>query len=94
MPSRVKLKNLAAATTASVKAALGRPAIIKPGTLAGFLIRDAQLAALGKTPQVLAKEIVAGIRTSSGFKLTPKVQKFPGGALVGYLPPPILLKTR
>lgn len=93
MPKKkpIKLKNLGVATTASVRAALGKGIPNMPGTLAGFIVTDETLATLGKTPAALAAEVAKGISVASGIKVKPGIIKVPGGGtLVGYLPPPIL----
>jgi len=87
VPKKVKLKNLAAATAASVKAALGRPIAKRPGTLAGFILRDAEFERLGKSPAALAKEVATGVRLSSGIRVTAGIARVPGGILVGYQVP-------
>lgn len=92
-PRRVPLKSLAAATTLSVKAALGKEvAIGKPGTLAGFLIRDADLVRLGGDAQALARQVARGVSAASGIKVKPDIAKLPGGGgiLVGYILPRVM----
>jgi hypothetical protein len=89
----VKLKSLAAATKASVQAALGKEttrALSSGGTTAGRYLRDAELAGLTTTPANLAKAIAKQVRAESGFSVTPQVTKVPGGAIVGYLIPGIM----
>jgi hypothetical protein len=74
-----------------VKAALGKTPVKVPGTLAGFIIRQLELDALGKSPAVLAKEIARGVSASSGIRVTSAVVKIPGGGgiLVGYRLPAV-----
>ncbi len=79
--------------TNTVKAALGKEvAIGKPGTLAGFLIRDADLAKLGGDAQALARQVARGVSAASGIKVKPDIAKLPGGGgiLVGYILPRVM----
>lgn len=92
-PKQVKLKNLAAATKASVQAALGKELIrtLGPGGItAGILLRDTELAATEAKPLDLAKSIAKQVRVESGIKVTPQVTKLPGGILVGYILPRLM----
>ncbi len=91
MPKSVKLKNLAAATKASVAAALGRAVPRRPGTLAGFIVRDAELAKLGVSAKTLAGEVAKDVSVTSGIKVVaaPPV-RVPGGILVGYRVPTLM----
>jgi hypothetical protein len=90
-PKRVQLKDLAAATKASVQAAVGKELLqsLKPGVLTGLLLDNEQLATLERTPIELAREIAKGVNTASGIRVTPGVQKLPEAVLVGYLVPRI-----
>jgi hypothetical protein len=89
VPAKIKRKNLAAATAASVRAALGKPIAKEPGTLAGFIIREPELEALGKSAPQLAKEISRGVTAASGIRVTAATARIPGGGgiLVGYRVP-------
>lgn len=88
-PKRLQLKDLATATKASVQAAVGKELLqsIKPGLLTGLVLNDQQLAALGRTPKEIAKEIAKGVSANTGLRLTPGVQQAPDAVLVGYLVP-------
>jgi hypothetical protein len=90
MVATIKIKNLAAATTASVKAALGKEIPKKPGTLAGFILKDRELAKLDVSAASHAKTVAKDVSLASGIKLTPGTQRIPGGVLVGYRVPAIL----
>ena len=86
---RVQLKDLAAATKASVQAAVGKELLqnIKPGNLAGIMLNEHQLATLGREPIDLAKEIAKSVSERTGISVTPGIQKLPEAVFVGYLVP-------
>ena len=88
----VKLKSLAAATTASVQAALGKQLgkSVKGGLLAGFVLQEAEAARLSAKPLDVAKDIAKQVRAQSGISVTPQVTSIPGGILMGYALPRIM----
>lgn len=90
MARTVRLKDLNAATAASIKAVTGKLPK-KPGIIAGFFLADAAVARLSQSPAALAKEVAAGASKASGIKLKAVVQKLPGGGILcGYIQPKIL----
>jgi hypothetical protein len=91
-PKRLQLKDLAAATKSSVRAAVGKELLqsIKPGLLTGLVLNDKQLAALNRTPIDLAREIVKGVNASTRLRVAPGVQEVPDAVLVEYLVPRIV----
>jgi hypothetical protein len=87
--SGLKRMDLAAATKASVQAALKKAAIAmpKPGTLAGFYLDEAALGRSGVAAEALAKSITAEISAATGIRLRSGVVLQQGGVLIGYAPP-------
>ena len=83
----IKLKDLRAATAASVNAVLGKTFIRPPGVLAGFLTDEAALNRLGTTASKLAKDVAGQVSRTSGIRVTPAIKAGPGGILVGYIQP-------
>jgi hypothetical protein len=86
----VKLKDLQAATAASIKAVLGKKFVGRTGVLAGILIDPEQIQSLTTNPTTLAKELAAGVSAASGIKVKPAIQIGKGGILVGYVQPKIM----
>jgi hypothetical protein len=98
MPRKiVTTKDLKTATEQSIKAVLSRRLSDKvlldqqfskrPGVISGFVALDDVVAGLDNTPQSIAKEIAQGVGSASGIRVTPATVKFPGGVLIGYVPP-------
>lgn len=89
---QVKLKNLASATSASVKAALGKQLGMKAkgGITAGIILNEAEIARLSAKPLDVAKEVAKQVRIQSGISVKPQVTTIPGGILMGYQLPRVM----
>jgi hypothetical protein len=92
MSKTVERVNLAAVTSASVKSVIGRGKLPRPGILVGLLVDRGLVDALGKSPNVLARDIAREASAASGLKLRPGTVRGPRGILVGYYPPTLRLR--
>jgi hypothetical protein len=91
----VKTMSLAAATNASVKAALRKASITLPkggGTTVGFVLESATLEARNVNPLDLAKEIASGVSAATGVRVKPTFAQVNGGIIMGFVPPQAFLK--
>ena len=86
----IKVKDLRVATEASIRAALAKTPIKRPGILTGFLLDKASIARLDVSPGRLAKDIASSTGKLSGLRLRPVARRVPGGILVGFMPPKIM----
>lgn len=84
---KLAVKDLRSATLASVRAAIGKAP--GGGIINGFVLDEADVESLGKSPDALAKAIASDAGRAAGLKLKPLVIKRPGTILVGFVPPPI-----
>ena len=84
----VKVKDLRAATVASVRAVLGKK-FVGGGVLVGLMIDKTAIDKLDVSATQLAKDLTKQASLASGIKLTPGVKPGKGGILVGFLPPKI-----
>ena len=86
----VKLKDLRAATEASVKAVLGGRFVTRPGVLVGLWIDRTSINKLDVSAGTLAKNLAKQVSVISGIKVTPGIRPGKGGVLVGFIPPRIM----
>lgn len=85
----IRVKDLRAATEASIKAVLGKAPLRRPGILTGIWLDKSSISRLDTSPARLAKDIASSTARLSGIRLTPIVRPVKGGVLVGFIPPKI-----
>lgn len=92
----LKVANLSAATSASVKAALKKAAL--PGTgggiTAGIVLAASALDARRIDPAGLAKEIAKSVSLATGVRVSASTLKVGDSILVGFVPPRAILKAQ
>ena len=88
-PKKLALKDLQAATMASVRAVLGKGFPPKPGVLAGFWLPDRSVDDIERKPEDIAADIAKDVSRLSGVRVRPGVVRGGGGVLVGYIQPRI-----
>lgn len=94
MASRsVKLKDLKAATEASVRAVLGKK-VTGRGVLVGLWLDKAAINELGVSANALARDVSKQVSAISGIRVTPGIKPGRGGVLVGFIPPKLLKPGR
>ena len=100
MPTkRLATKDLKTVTELSVKAVLAKrlrsTASVKegpapaPDIVTGFVLSPEAVES-PNAARSIAREVAKAVGEASGIRVTPKVLTFPGGIVVGYVPPPRL----
>lgn len=82
----VDVAELAAATTASVRAALAKAQVKPPrrvGTMVGGVVDSKSLGT--KDPTAIAKEVAKGVSASTGIKTKARVMRTDAGIWIGYI---------
>ncbi|MCC7539348.1 MAG: hypothetical protein IT379_24200 [Deltaproteobacteria bacterium] len=88
-PKTIARKDLQAATTAAVRAVLGKGFPPKPGVVAGFWLPDKVLDGIDRKPEAIAADVARNVQGLSGVRVRPEVVRAGGGILVGYIQPRI-----
>ena len=90
MPSKtVRLTDLRTATEASIKAALGRSVVPRPGVLVGLWLDQRAIKAGKVSATTLARRIASDVSRKAGIRVTPVTRPVGRGVLFGYIQPRI-----